>query len=35
MSNKRYTDEFKIEVIMQITERGHAVQDVVARFRGF
>jgi transposase-like protein len=31
MSDKRYTDEFKIEAIKQITERGHSVQDVAAR----
>ncbi len=31
MSNKRYTDEFKVEAVKQITERGHSVQDVAAR----
>jgi len=31
MSNKRYTDEFKIEAVKQVTERGHAVTDVAAR----
>lgn len=31
MSDKRYTDEFEIEAIKQITERGHAVQDVALR----
>ena len=31
MSDKRYTDEFKIEAVKQITERGHAVQDVSLR----
>ena len=31
MSDKRYTDEFKIEAVKQITERGHAVQDVALR----
>ena len=31
MSNKRYTDEFKIEAVKQVTERGHAVADVAAR----
>lgn len=31
MSDKRYTDEFKIEEVKQITERGHAVQDVALR----
>ena len=31
MSNKRYTDEFKIEAVKQITERGYAVYDVAKR----
>lgn len=31
MNDKRYTDEFKQEAIKQITERGHAVQDVAKR----
>lgn len=31
MSNKRYTDEFKIEAVKQVTERGHTVADVAAR----
>jgi transposase len=31
MSNKRYTEEFKIEAVKQITERGHGVADVSAR----
>jgi transposase len=31
MSNKRYTDEFKIEAVKQVTERGHAVVDVATR----
>lgn len=31
MSNKRYTDEFKVEAVKQVTERGHAVVDVAAR----
>lgn len=31
MSNKRYPDEFKIEAVKQITERGHGVADVSAR----
>ena len=31
MSDKRYTDEFKVEAIKQITERGHSVQDVSQR----
>ncbi|MBN9114091.1 MAG: transposase, partial [Pandoraea sp.] len=28
MSGKRYTDEFKIEAVKQVTERGHSVRDV-------
>lgn len=28
MSNKRYTDEFKVEAVKQVTERGHAVVEV-------
>ena len=31
MSSKRYTDEFKIEAVRQITERGHSVADVASR----
>lgn len=31
MSNKRYPDEFKIEAVKQVTERGHAVADVATR----
>lgn len=31
MSGKRYTDEFKIEAVRQITERGHAVSEVADR----
>lgn len=31
MSEKRYTDEFKVESAKQITERGHSVRDVAAR----
>ena len=31
MSSKRYTDEFKVEAVKQITERGHAVADVAGR----
>jgi transposase len=31
MSGKRYTDEFKIEAIKQVTERGHSVAEVAAR----
>ena len=31
MSGKRYTDEFKIEAVKQITEGGYPVQEVAAR----
>jgi transposase-like protein len=31
MSSKRYTEEFKIEAVKQITERGHSVYDVARR----
>lgn len=31
MSGKRYTDEFKVEAVRQITERGHRVQEVASR----
>jgi predicted DNA-binding transcriptional regulator YafY len=31
MSSKRYTDEFKIEAVKQVTERGHSVADVAQR----
>lgn len=31
MSNKRYPEEFKIEAVRQITERGHKVADVAVR----
>lgn len=31
MSNKRHTDEFKIEAVKQVMEHGHAVADVAAR----
>ena len=31
MSSKRYPEEFKIEAVKQITERGHAVADVASR----
>lgn len=31
MSNKRYPEEFKIEAVKQVTERGHAVADVAIR----
>jgi transposase len=28
---KRYTEEFKIEAVKQVTERGYSVQDVAER----
>ena len=31
MSSKRYPDEFKIEGVKQVIERGHPVADVAAR----
>jgi transposase len=31
MSGKRYTDEFKIEAVRQVSERGHSVPDVAGR----
>jgi transposase len=31
MSNKRYTEEFKVEAVKQITDRGYPVADVAAR----
>ena len=31
MSAKRYRDEFKIEAVRQITERGYSVAEVAAR----
>ena len=30
MSSKRYPEEFRIEAVKQVTERGHAVADVAA-----
>ncbi len=32
MSKQRYPEEFKTEAVRQITERGHKVADVSARF---
>lgn len=32
MSGKRYTDEFKIEAVKQVTERGHSVAEVAQRW---
>jgi transposase len=31
MSNKRYTDEFKIEAVKQVRERGHSTLEVAKR----
>ncbi|KGI78506.1 transposase [Oleiagrimonas soli] len=31
MSGKRYTEEFKIAAVKQVTERGHRVAEVAAR----
>lgn len=31
MSSKRYTEEFKIEAVKQVTERGHPVAEVSGR----
>jgi len=31
MSGQRYMDEFKIEAVKQVTERGHSVADVAQR----
>lgn len=31
MSSKRYTEEFKIEAVKQVTERGYSVREVADR----
>ena len=31
MSSKRYTEEFKIEAVKQITERGYSTSSVASR----
>lgn len=31
MSGKRYTEEFKIEAVKQVKERGHPATEVTAR----
>lgn len=31
MSGKRYTNEFKVEAVKQVTERGHRVSEVASR----
>ena len=33
-TGKRYTEEFKIEAVKQITERGYSVQEVAKRLGG-
>ncbi|EGG98189.1 transposase2C putative [gamma proteobacterium IMCC2047] len=31
MSNKRYPEQFKIEAVKQVTDRGHCVAEVASR----
>ena len=31
MSSKRYTEEFKIDAVKQVTERGHGIYSVASR----
>lgn len=31
MSSKRYPEEFKVEAVKQVTERGHSVAEVASR----
>ena len=31
MSSKRYPEEFKIEAVRQVVERGHSVAEVASR----
>ena len=31
MGTARYTEEFKVEAVKQVTDRGHAVAEVAAR----
>ena len=31
MSGKRYTDEFKVEAVRQVTDRGYPVREVASR----
>ena len=33
MSNKQFTEEFKIKAVRQVTDRGFAVKEVAARLR--
>jgi transposase len=34
MSSKRYPEEFEIEAVKQVTERGHSALDVAKRLWG-
>lgn len=34
MRSKRYTEEFKIEAVKQVTDRGHSAPDVGKRVKG-
>ncbi len=31
MSNNRYTEEFRVEAVRQVVERGHSVAEVASR----
>jgi transposase len=31
MSSKRYTKEFKVEAVKQVTDRGHSAAEIAAR----
>lgn len=31
MSSKRYTEQFRVEAVKQVTDRGHSVADVASR----
>ena len=31
MSSKRYTEEFRVEAVKQVTDRGHSVAEVASR----
>jgi len=31
MSNNRYNDEFRIEAVRQVVERGHSIAEVASR----
>lgn len=34
MSGQRYTPEFKVEAVKQVTEKGYSVAEVAIRFYG-